>query len=144
MFSITGYNLIYSDLRKRGICIYCKPSIQYKVIQNDINFDECIFYEIYGSDESVLLGVCYRSPNSSADNDNNLLNLLNSMSRTKIDNIVIVGHFNYNMINCNLKSVTALSPSATAFLNTINDLFLEQLISEPTVRELDKEVIFWI
>ena len=54
------------------------------------------------------------------------------MSRTKMDSIVIVGKFSYNMINWNLKSVTALSPSATAFLNTINDLFLAQLISEPT------------
>ena len=57
----------------------------------------------------ILLGVCYRSPKSSADNDNNLLNLLNSMSRTKMDNIVIVENFNDNMIDWNLKSVTALS-----------------------------------
>ena len=63
-----------------------------------------------------------------------MLNLLNNMSRTKMDNIVIVGDFNYNMIDWNLKllTFTALSPSATEFLNAINDLFLEQLISEPT------------
>ena len=52
VFNISGYKLIFSDLRKRGICIYCKLSIQYIVIQNNIDFDECIFCEIHGSGES--------------------------------------------------------------------------------------------
>ena len=96
------------------------------------NFNENIFCEFFGKDETFLLGVCYRSPNSPEENDRNMRNLLAEISHHKADNTVILGDFNYNMINWNLRNCVSPSPSAELFLAELDDLFLEQLVTEPT------------
>ena len=47
-------------------------------------------------------------------------------------NIFIVGNFNYCTIDWNLRVIRSHSESATRFITTINDVLLEQLVSEPT------------
>ena len=132
MYTLHGYTLVKSHLKGRGICLYCNPSLKYNVI--DIpEFDEAVGCEFFSKDEEVLLVIlCYRSPNSSLNNDGKLLNLLSIMSTRHYNNIVILGDFNYKSINWQLKISNPVTPSTTLFLEKINDLFLEQLVSEPT------------
>ena len=45
---------------------------------------------------------------------------------------IVFGDFNYPNINWEIKSLAGISVSSALFLDTINDLFLNQLVSEPT------------
>ena len=47
-------------------------------------------------------------------------------------NIIVFGNFNYPDINWEIKSLADIMVPSTLFLDTINDLFLNQLVSEPT------------
>ena len=54
------------------------------------------------------------------------------MSARQYNNIIILGDFNYCSIDWELKTSNPVTASTTLFLDRINDLFLEQLVSEPT------------
>ena len=88
--------------------------------------------EFIGQTEILLLVICYRSPNSTLCNDQKLFDLLLDLAQRNYNNIFIVGDFNYCTIDWNLRVIRSHSESATRFMTTINDLFLEQLVSEPT------------
>ena len=54
------------------------------------------------------------------------------MAQREYNNIFIVGDFNYCTIDWKLRVTRSHSESATRFMTTINYLFLEQIVSEPT------------
>ena len=77
MYNLDGYLMVTSCLKARGICLYCNPRLKYNVIDMP-EFDEAVGCEFFSKDDEVLLViVCYRSPNSSLNNNGKLLNLLN-------------------------------------------------------------------
>ena len=132
MYTLDGYTMVDSNLKGRGICLYCKPEVKYQIIDNIPEFNEVVACEFIGKTEVFLLLICYRSPNSSMDNDGNLCDLLLNISQRHYSNIFVVGDFNYCNIDWNLKITQTPSVSASQFLDTVNDLFFEQLVSEPT------------
>ena len=132
MYSLNGYVLVSSSLKGRGICLFCKPDLKYNVIETIPEFNEYVACEFIGQTDAFLLVVCYRSPNSPIVNDGKLFELLTNLVQRNYSNIVIVGDFNFCNIYWNLKCIKTPSESASHFLNTVNDLFLEQLVSEPT------------
>ncbi len=132
MYFLSGYVLVTSVLAARGICMFCKPELQVIILEKDIAFSEYIFCKIIFDDIVLYLGVIYRSPNSSGDNNVQLCDLLTYMSNVNCGNLVVVGDFNYNSINWEVKAVESTSVSEVMFLDRVQDLFLEQLILEPT------------
>ncbi len=131
-YQINGYNLIAHSLNGRGICIYARPNININVIDMGVDFDECVWCSINGKDDDVLLGCIYRSPASLENNDIKLCNMLIHALSLPYKDSIIIGDFNFANINWELKRATARSTSIDLFLDTINDLFLEQLVDEPT------------
>ena len=125
MYNLTGYVIVDSLLKGRGICLYCKPEFKYNVIKNISEFDEAVACEFIGQTEIFLLTICYISPNSTLCNDQKLFDL----AQRNYNNIFIVVDFNYCNIDWNLSVIRSHSESATCFMTTINDLFLEQLVS---------------
>ena len=117
---------------RRGICLYCKPEFKYNVIKNILEFEESVACEFIGQTEIFLLVICYRSPNSTLCNDQKLFDLLLDLAQINYNNTFIVGDFNYCTIDWNLRVIRSYSEIATRFMTTINDLFLEHLLSEPT------------
>ena len=95
-------------------------------------FEEAVACLFIGQTEIFLLVICYRSPNSTLCNDKKLFDLLLDLAQINYNYIFIVGDFNYCIIDWNLRVITSHSESATRFMTTINDLFREQLVSEPT------------
>jgi len=132
MYYLDGYKLILSELKGRGICIFSKPGIRIVTTDRIIDFKEYILCKLLIGSETVLLGVIYRSPNSIFSNNMHLCDLLNHMSDINTDNLLLVGDFNYGSINWDLKNVESSSISENMFLIKMQDLFLEQLILEPT------------
>ena len=79
-------------------------------------------------------GCCvYRSPNSSPENNTKLNILLQSAVNLNANMTVIVGDFNYKEIDWNSNQVrSGPDHPASKIHDTINDLFLSQLVTEPT------------
>ena len=79
-----------------------------------------------------MLVICYRSPNSTLCNDQKLFDLHLDLAQRNYNNIFIVGDSNYCTIDWKLRVIRSHLESDTHFMTTINDLFMEQLVSKPT------------
>ncbi|XP_047740696.1 uncharacterized protein LOC125179243, partial [Hyalella azteca] len=98
------------------------------------NFNEFIFVDcMVDSGEPLLLGLVYRSPNSTVDNCNALNEMLREATKVNPKRTVILGDFNYPEILWDQeKSSAGQDHPATRFLSACRDAFLVQLQSEPT------------
>ena len=131
MYNLTGYVIVDSLLKGRGICLYCKPEFIYNVIKNISEFEEAVACEFIGQTKILLLVISDRSPNSTSCNDQKLFDLLMDLAQINYNKVFIVGDFNYCTIDWNLRVIRSHSESATHFMTTMNELYLEQLVSEP-------------
>ena len=132
---IENYEL-YENLHTagRGIVMYVDKSISsYKIdISND--FQEAIFISIkVNNAESLIAGCVYRSPNSTELNNDNLNELINAMSSNCKQQLIIMGDYNFPLINWNSYSTLSGYMSKEAkFLETVRDCYLIQKIKQPT------------
>ena len=77
--------------------------------------------------------MVYRSPNCPKENHDPLRTLLKNTTELGTSHILVVGDFNYNEINWKAGTTpNALTNSATAFVETLRDLYLYQQITDPT------------
>ena len=119
-----------SDIKTRGggVILYIKDEINV-VLNEDIcddRFPEALFCNIESSGEKTLLGICYRPPDSTIDNDAGLYNIINQISN---QNSIIMGDFNFSEIAWHdPHSFSDNHP----FINSLSDNFLFQLVEEPT------------
>ena len=100
----------------------------------DTSFQESVWCNINltGSDK-LLIGCVYRSPNSSADNNTELLNLFLRMRDLNPSHVLIMGDFNLGEINWSSNlSNTNENHIASQFLECIRDCFLYQHVKNNT------------
>ena len=121
-FKIKNYIMISNFEMKtcqRGILIYVRESLSMDNIDCDIT---CIFSKFMLSRvmqyNNVLLRILaiYRSPNSTDENNQHMIDLLNSIcSMVDLSNLVIIGNFNLKHIDW-----TLLSPIRKSQIRTNN------------------------
>ena len=87
---------------------------------------EITWCELLNGKENTLVGVCYRSPGSSVDEDRALFRMLGNVKDSKA---MIVGDFNFGSINWERQEATGQSKE---FLDSVNDNFLYQHVNEET------------
>ena len=137
--SITGYKLFLSTKRKRGVAIYIKENLEaYESNMNGQDFEESVWIDLITAAGKILIGCIYRSPSSATENDDLLKQLLRKAmdSQHIYVNVVIVGDFNIPEIDWNTNAILGNSGLAHAFIDLLDDLYLNQLITKPTrVRE---------
>ena len=114
-----------------GVLLYVKSelsSVEKPDIGRDfVNSTWCeIPLKVAGISGSVTIGVVYRSPNSSVDNDSTLFELLKQVSNR---NTVIMGDFNYPDISW---SEGLSGRHGSGFFNLTQDCFLHQHVYFPT------------
>ena len=106
-YSIDGYTINQTNLLNdtgRGIIIYTHDSLDKSTIQIEVKnkFEEACLLEIRLRGGDVLLfGCIYRSPTStpeSNENNENLNNLIRSISDKSYSHICLVGDFNFKEI----------------------------------------------
>ena len=125
--------MIAHNFNKRGICIYAKPHISITVLDYTYDFQEYIWCSVsLSKGEHFLLCCIYRSPSSADANDLKLCSMLEDVLHTNYSDTILVGDFNFGCIKWETKSTIMRSVSADLFLDTIGNLFLEQLVNEPT------------
>ena len=121
------------NFNKRGICIYSKPHISVTVLDYTYAFQEYIWCSVSPSNgENFLLCCIYRSPSSTDANDLQLYSMLEDVLHSNYRDTIVICDFNFGCIKWDTKSTTMRSVSADLFLDTIGNLFLEQLVNEPT------------
>lgn len=90
-----GYSL-FVDLGRRGVALYVKESMRTCEIIPKDPCDDTVWCEIRINDkERLLVGVVYRSPSSTAEDNRKLISLINEMACMKHKSLLIMGDFNY-------------------------------------------------
>ena len=133
-YKIEGYDSFSMNLDKdtdRGLLLLLKSYLRASIVATDSPFDEHLMVNIrIQNSERLLLGLVYRSPQSTDDNCNNLCELFKFIGKAKSTYKVIVGDFNYNRIDW--ETMTSPIPHERVFIDTVPDCFLTQHIKEPT------------
>ena len=98
------------------------------------DFESAIFCDIKLNDkDNLLVGVCYRSPNSTAENNNKFFDMLNQLEKVSYSHTLLIGDFNFPEINWINGQVTASDTHpATVFYDSVHDLFLYHHVDFPT------------
>ena len=117
-----------------GVALYVKSYLNPLECNelNNHNFQEAVWCKfITVNNEKILIGVIYKSPNSTDENVDNLINLLAKEDINKFDKVCIVGDFNYP--NIKWEGLTS-NIKDKKFLESIRDNFLQQMVKNPTRR----------
>ena len=81
----------------------------------------------------LLVGTCYRSPNSTQKNNSNMIEMLMKTHSIRADGLLIMGDFNYASIDWEEGVVNdAETSEAAKFFDATQDLFLYQHVLFPT------------
>lgn len=135
-FSLAGYNLYSLNIgntKRRGIIVYVDADFKSSEVEIISNFSEFMLVKICLKSTTVHLGAFYRSPNSCMENDENLLSLLDIISQTIREDVILIGDFNYKNIDWVNNVVSSHSTiSEKNFLQNIEDNLLTQYITFPT------------
>ncbi len=88
--------------------------------------------KLRGADKQLILAI-YRSPNSTKDNNDSLTNLMRELNQCGYSHILALGDFNFPEIKWNNGgAVQGNSPSASSFIDAVNDSFMFQHVDFPT------------
>ena len=116
------------DRRGGGVAVFVNNKFSANAI-NDLIISEphleCIFIRIEMKRKSLIVGSCYRPPDTDFIAFNQLLGQkLSTLTRT-CKNIIVCGDFNLDLLDLDNSSVSA-------FNNTMNSLCLTPTITKPT------------
>ena len=141
-FTIEGYDThinLPENEATRGICIYTKREL--KGSKSDAmereNFKESLWINIpiVKLNTTLVVGVMYRSPNCSQENNIALCEEINHVMSLDPSYLLILGDFNYKDIDWNSYSSNKTEKDSTEelrFIETIKDNYLFQHCMEPT------------
>jgi len=139
--ALKGYTMFRSDKKDSrgvggGLLLYINEKWQSTDYMDltEMQFEQSLWCTIRVKAGKLLVGLCYRSPSSNSENNENLLRLLETATQTGgFCNILIMGDFNYPTIDYQQDLVMAGPESAPArFLDTTQDLLLFQHVKKPT------------
>jgi len=137
--SLDGFNMYRLDRKGKaggGLALYInrkwKSCLCHELMNSD--FSESLWCTISTGYGQLLVGLCYRSPSSDANNNMNLLNLLELAAKYQhCTNVMIMGDFNYPSIDfCSHSVSSGLASDAFQFFDKCQELCLFQHVYEPT------------
>ena len=138
-FNIPGYDMFCNsgfEGTGRGTVLLVKSVLKPNPVTELTNnkFVESTWCTIINDkNDKILIGVIYRSPNSSNENNEALLDLIkkaDNMRETR--HLIMVGDFNLPDLRWNGLDSPREDSFESKFCETLNDHFLHQLITEPT------------
>ena len=128
----------------RGVCLFVREGLTVTRLEDcESLFDPSIFCKISpNKEEHFVMGVVYRSPNSSNEENMKLLNQISYVSEKVLQSkskLLLVGDFNYKEIDWpNEYCPGATEKNSVKFLNCIQKNFLTQFVSSATHKRGDQ------
>ena len=136
---LEGYAMFRKDRMGRrggGVLLYIKDTIPaYEVqLQEEADCNEAIWCKLVTGHTTVTIGVVYRCPNITKQNNEKIHNAISEVSN---GDCIIMGDFNHG--NIKWDSLQSTGVEDQRFLCLVQDNFLTQHVIEPTraVRVLD-------
>ena len=136
--NIEGYNFYSNDLsgNGRGVALYVSDELHCNQIYLDSDYTDYVVIQLaYGSNDKLLIGNFYRSPNSSLESDEKLYSLLNLICNKFTCSKIFVGDFNFSHIDwASLPGVPIGSSCniCNKFVNILQKNFLTQHVQTAT------------
>ena len=119
-----------------GVLLFVKDNLQMTEwpVLNDIAFNESVWCIIkLTHSESILLGVCYRSPTTTTENDLELNKLFKMAQASHVKHIQVMGDFNYPQIDWKTGRVSGPADSSqVSFFEMVQDLYWIQSVEFDT------------
>ncbi|XP_071892066.1 uncharacterized protein [Anas platyrhynchos] len=130
--AMTGYKLFRRDRQHRrggGVALYIREFFDVVELEAGNDKVESLWVRISRDNKaSVLVGVCYRLLNQDEETDEEFHRQLTEVAKSTA--LVLVGDFNFPDISW--KHNTAQRKQSRRFLESVEDSFLMQLVSETT------------
>ena len=136
--SLENYNIITKNIDSndgRGVAVYVRRGLSFAEVEMKTEFMENLWISVKLKDNDTLLAGCiYRSPNSSAENNGKLRELISEASSSQHSHLMIAGDFNYPEINWHDWSTPGDNPSSEEFLfvEELRASYLYQHVEEAT------------
>jgi hypothetical protein len=133
-FQIHGYVCKRKDRADRiggGCLLYIRDNIVCAE-ENDLTETEnveSLWCKLCAGQETIYVGICYRRPNASDQENQDLHNLIKKVCHEKPGEKLIVGDFNYASVDW---TTLHCRPDAVDFVDLTQDCFLSQLVDKPT------------
>ena len=132
--ALENYDLFQINVTEatgRGVILYIHKSLKAISITTNTQFQESVWAEIpLNSDDTMLVGVIYKSPGSSEANNEKLNQTVTEAVGLNHSHFLLMGDFNYPNIKWDSES-TEYTVEDT-FIENIRDNFLFQHITMPT------------
>ena len=130
---IAGYTS-FVNITGRGSVLYVKNSYcATELIPSGCSEASCWCTIKLNSTETFIVGVVYRSPNSSSQQNAVMETMIRTVADSNYSYFLVMGDFNYPQIDWSSESTfEAENHPAHCFLMCIQDCFLHQHIREPT------------
>ena len=137
IFNIKGFNTIY-NYNGRGLCMFVNKNIEFELVQKyEQYFNTSIFINLKNSYNNLLLGVLYRSPNTSYEDNCLLIDMINNVAKDNMalsNKFILMGDFNFPGIDWKLECTNHVNEAniENRFLLSIQENFLFQLVDQNT------------
>ena len=123
---MTGYVMFRKDRLGRrggGVVLYIKESIQaYEIkLEKEAECEEAVWCNIVTGNSTLTVGLVYRSPNISMEENEKIHNAIKEVSK---QDCIIMGDFNHRHIQWT--SLQSTGREDQEFLNLVQDSFLSQ------------------
>ena len=134
---LPNYNIYHQNLdiqEGRGLIILTNKGLEVIEIEMKTKFKENLTIQIKlrGSDKLTIC-CCYRSPNSTRENNETLLDLFDNLDSANQSHLLILGDFNYGGISWETSiEESSGTTQEQALKNKIEDLFWTQVVTKPT------------
>ena len=130
---ISGYGVYYS-LIGRGVALYVRNGLRVTEVGQESAKIPAVWCEIVLSTrELVLVGIIYRSPNATDEEDAMMRENIRFNVGRKHNHLILMGDYNYPGIDWREQMVgTTATDTSEEFLTLIQDLFLHQAVNDPT------------
>ena len=136
--SIGDYNIIPLNLENdtgRGMLLYTHSHLEAKEVKLKTKFEENTFASIkLNQQDSLLIGLIYRSDSGSPDNNCHLRDLITEARNLAHSHLLLMGDFNYPDIDWRNWSTKGDSTESEEylFLENLRDNYLHQHVDRPT------------
>ena len=131
-FDLKGY-VRYSDLRGRGVSLYIKDCIGSRELVGVAGARAAVWCAVrLGSGDDLIIGLLYRSPNSSKEETSQMIMDINNVLAGNYKYVMIMGDLNFPEISWDTGTVLSGGAHVQEFLDCVRDNYLYQHVTSPT------------